>query len=180
MSRFKVLSLDLFERDVALRMPFRFGIVTLQRAPQAFVRARIQLENGKEADGGAAELLVPKWFDKTPDVSDEENIGQLRESLMLAREAYLAGGSNTAFGHSIDNYGPQIAMAALKGLNNLVASFGPAVIDRAILDALCRALGASFYQVMQKNVPGISAPGWQADLMAFDMEEFLFDLAPKK
>jgi hypothetical protein len=37
--RFVVESIDLFERDVALRMPFRFGVVTLTAAPQAFVRA---------------------------------------------------------------------------------------------------------------------------------------------
>ena len=41
-------------------MPFRFGVVTLTRAPQAFVRARIALEDGKEAAGEAAEMLVPK------------------------------------------------------------------------------------------------------------------------
>lgn len=40
---FEVLAIDLFERDVRLRMPFRFGVVTLTEAPQAFVRARIRL-----------------------------------------------------------------------------------------------------------------------------------------
>ena len=40
--RFRVLALDLLERDVVLRMPFRFGVVTLKAAPQAFVRARIR------------------------------------------------------------------------------------------------------------------------------------------
>jgi hypothetical protein len=66
----------------------------------------------------------------------------------------------------------------VSGLNNLTASFGPALIDRALLDALCRALGVPFYDAIRKNVPGITAPGWQQDLMAFDMDEFLFDLKP--
>ncbi|HJS77172.1 MAG TPA: hypothetical protein VJ778_07170, partial [Burkholderiales bacterium] len=64
--KFFVKEIDFFERDVRLRMPFRFGVVTLTAAPQAFVRARIVLENGKEAEGAAAELLAPKWFDKNP------------------------------------------------------------------------------------------------------------------
>lgn len=178
--KFTVTAIELFEREVCLRLPFRFGVVTLTRAPQAFVRARIRLDSGAESDGAAAELMAPKWFDKDPALSDEENADQLRHSLFLARESYLAGGANTAFGHSIDHYGPQIALGALQGLGSLVACYGPALIDRALLDALCRALGVSFYQAIARNLPGISAPGWQADLMAFDMDDFLEGLAPRK
>jgi len=177
--KFSIQDIGIYERDVRLRMPFRFGVVTLKEAPQAFVHARIRLENGREAEGGAAELLAPKWFDKDPALSNEQNFDQLRASLALAREAYLASGSNTAFGHSIDIYGPQIAIGATQGMNSLVACYGPALIDRAVLDALCRALDMSFYDAIRKNVPAITAPGWQADLMEFDMEEFLFGLKPR-
>ncbi len=177
--KFSVREISLFEREVRLRMPFRFGVATLEQAPQAFVRARIRLEDGKEAEGGAAELLAPKWFDKDPALTHEQNFEQLRASLRLARDAYLAGAANTAFGHSIEIYGPQIAIAATQGLNSLVACFGPALIDRALLDALCRGLGVSFYSAIRKNLPGIAAPGWQADLMAFDLERFLAGLRPR-
>src|SRR4051812_6467032 len=176
--RFSVKEILFFERQVRLRLPFRFGVVTLTEAPQAFVRARIALENGKEAEGGAAEMLAPKWFDKDPALTNEQNFEQLRTSMRLARDAYLAGGENNAFGHSIDAYGPQLALGAVSGLNNLTAGFGPALLDRALLDALCRALGVSFYEAIRKNLPGITAPGWQQDLLAFDMGEFLFELRP--
>ncbi len=83
--RFSVQEIAVYERQVRLRMPFRFGIVTLTEAPQAFVRARIRLENGKEAEGGAAELLAPKWFDKDPALTNEQNFDQLRASLALAQ-----------------------------------------------------------------------------------------------
>jgi hypothetical protein len=176
--KFSVTEISFFERDVRLRLPFRFGVVTLSAAPQAFVRARIRLENGKEAEGAAAEMLVPKWFDKDPSQTNEQDLEQLRASLRLARDAYLAGGENNAFGHFIEAYGPQLALGALSGLNNLTSCYGPALIDRALLDALCRALGVSFYEAIRKNVPGITAPGWQQDLLAFDMDEFLFELRP--
>ncbi|MGH8740766.1 MAG: mandelate racemase, partial [Burkholderiales bacterium] len=177
--RFQVKSIHFYERQVKLRLPFRFGVVTLTEAPQAFVRARIRLESGAEAEGGAAELLAPKWFDKDPALSNEQNFDQLRASLRLAREAYLASGANSAFGHSIEIYGPQIALAATQGLNSLVACYGPALIDRALLDALCRALEISFFKAISTNVAGIGAPGWQADLMSFDMEGFLAGLKPR-
>ena len=156
--KFAIREIDLFERDVRLRMPFRFGVVTLTEAPQAFVRARIRLQNGDEAEGAAAELLAPKWFDKDPALTNEQNFEQLRLSLHLARDAYLAGAADSAFGHFCAQYDPQIRRCGARGLNALVANYGPALIDRALLDALCRALGISFYQAIRSNVAGINAP----------------------
>ncbi len=168
--KLKVKGIELFERDVRLRMPFRFGIVTLTESPQAFARVRIRLENGNEAEGAAAELLAPKWFDKNPALSNEDNFDQLRLALRLAREAYLGGGASTAFGHFWTHYPPQIARGAAQGLNPLVANYGPALIDRAILDALCRALGISFYEAIRGNAAGITAP---------ETSGFLATLAPR-
>ena len=62
--RFRIVAVELYERPVRLRMPFRFGVVTLTAAPQAFVRGRIRLEDGREGWGAGAEMLAPKWFDK--------------------------------------------------------------------------------------------------------------------
>jgi L-alanine-DL-glutamate epimerase-like enolase superfamily enzyme len=143
--KFAVTELLFFERDVRLRMPFRFGVVTLTESPQAFVRATIVLPDGREAQGAAAELLAPKWFDKNPALSNEDNFEQLRSSMRNARSAYLAGGMNTAYGHSRPTVG-------------LVENYGPALIDRALLDALCRALGISFYDAIRRNVPGMELP----------------------
>jgi len=177
--KFTIREIAFFERDVRLRMPFRFGVVTLSEAIQGFVRARIRLEDGREAEGAAAELLVPKWFDKDPRLSNEDNVAQLRTSLQVARDAYVGGGENTAFGHWLDNYGPQIALCAAQEMNSLVACFGPSLIDRALLDALCRALGVSFFDAMASNVPGMVAPPWQQDFAAFDLAAFLSSLKPR-
>lgn len=139
--RFRVVSLELFERDVRLRMPFRFGVVTLTAAPQAFARARIELEGGGEAEGAAAEMLVPKWFDKDPALTNEDNFGQLRDSLRRARGEYLAHEPRSAWNHASPRKG-------------LVENFGPALMDRALLDALCRARGVSFQDAVRTNLVG--------------------------
>jgi L-alanine-DL-glutamate epimerase-like enolase superfamily enzyme len=156
--KFSVREIDFFEREVRLRMPFRFGVVTLTEAPQAFARARIALQDGTQSQGAAAELLVPKWFDKNPALSNQDNFEQLRTSMRRAREAYLSAGPDTAYGHSRPSVG-------------LVENFGPALLDRALLDALCRALGISFYEAVRRNVPAIAFPG-------LDMPGFLRELKP--
>ena len=43
-----VLSWGDIERPVVLRIPFRFGAATVTHAPQAFVRARIRLDDGRD------------------------------------------------------------------------------------------------------------------------------------
>jgi hypothetical protein len=45
--RFVVREIELFERPVVLRLPFRFGVVTLTECPQAFARARIEFADGR-------------------------------------------------------------------------------------------------------------------------------------
>jgi len=139
--KFRVTAVDLFERDVRLRLPFRFGVVTLTAAPQAFAKARIRLESGRQAEGAAAEMLVPKWFDKDPALTNEDNFGQLRGSLRKAREGYLAHEARSAWAHSSPGRG-------------LVENFGPALLDRALLDALCRAQGVSFQDAVRSNLVG--------------------------
>jgi hypothetical protein len=165
--RFEVLAIDLFERDVRLRMPFRFGVVTLTEAPQAFVRARIRLVDsaaaGRTAEGVAAELLAPKWFDKNPALSNEDNFDQLRAALCLARGLYL-GGVNTAFGHFARHHHAQGTAGAARGLNALVANYGPALIDRVLLDALCRALGVPFHRAVRENLIGLEPAAFVSNL----------------
>jgi L-alanine-DL-glutamate epimerase-like enolase superfamily enzyme len=177
-----VREVQLYERDVRLRMPFRFGVVTLTQAPQCFVRVRIELPDGRTQWGAAAELLAPKWFDKNLALSNEENFNQLRLSLRLAADAYLnASTPRSAFGHFATHYGGQIEACAELGLNALVANFGPAQIDCAILDALCRSAGCSFYDCMRSNLAGVDTALLAQrlpDLAGFDMMRFLAQLTP--
>lgn len=176
--RFIVEAIDLFERDVVLRMPFRFGVVTLTRAPQAFARARIRLADGRTGVGMAAELLAPKWFDKNPALSNEDNFEQLRAALGLARGLYLDGRDDTGFGRFARHYAAQIEQGRACGLNGLVALYGPALLDRALLDGLCRALGIPFHEAVQKNLVGVGPSELCPDLAGFDFAGFLAGLKP--
>ena len=177
--RLRVREIRLLERDVRFRMPFRFGVVTLTGAPEAFVRVRVALEDGREGWGMAAEMLAPKWFDKNPLLSNEDNFEQLRSAIGMARALYLAGRDlDSAFGLFAKRHPQQVAACAERGLNPLIASFGAALIDRAILDALLRLTGTSFFDGIRANLPGLQAVDFVPETRGFDFSAFLSTLRP--
>ncbi|MGO4713964.1 hypothetical protein [Bradyrhizobium sp. 2TAF24] len=156
--RLAVRDIALFERQVRFAKPFRFGAVTVDAAPQAFVRVEIVVGGQGVAVGASAEMMMPKWFDKRPQLSPAATVDELRRSLAIARELYLAAdGDDTAFGWHAGRIGAQLARCTRENIPPLAAAFGPAEIDKAILDALLRALGTDFFAAMAGNVAGLDA-----------------------
>jgi hypothetical protein len=179
MVKVRIKEVEFFERDVKFRMPFKFGVVTLTEEPQTFVRVLVELENGREGWGMAAEVLLPKWFDKNPDLSNEQNIQQLRDSLAVAARLYtLEKRFETPFGVFAQHYESQIAVCRQLGMNSLIAGYGPALLDRAIIDAVCRINRVSFYQAIQSNLVGIRSMVQTPELSQFDFDSFLAGLRP--
>ena len=176
--RLKVLEVSCFERPYRLRIPFRFGVKTATGGHQALVSVRIRLEDGREATGWAAEALSAKWFDKNLALTDNQNHHQLRRSIELAAEAYRSSGSQTAYGLFEENYLPLVAACAAQSLNPLIASFGMAMLDRAVFDALCRAQSVSFADAMSANLAGIRAGPLVPELLGLDLDAFLAPLRP--
>jgi L-alanine-DL-glutamate epimerase-like enolase superfamily enzyme len=171
--RLAVRDISLFERPIDFERPFRFGAVTINKAVQVFVRAEIEVEGRGVAIGASAEMLAPKWFDKRPHLSAEETAAELRRALEIARELYLSRkGFDTAFALHAACYGAQVEACAKEDIPPLAAGFGPAEIDKAILDALLRATGTNFFDGMAENIAGIDAR-LSRDLADGDIAGFL-------
>jgi L-alanine-DL-glutamate epimerase-like enolase superfamily enzyme len=170
--RIAVRDISFFERPVPFVRPFRFGAVTVNASTQIFVRAEIEVEGKGTSVGAAAELLAPKWFDKRPHLSSEETAAELRRSLLIARDLYVRNGFTTAFGLHAASIGAQVAACAKEDIPPLAAAYGPAEIDKAVLDALLRSLGKNFFEGMATNVSGIDA-SLTPDLSDSDIADFL-------
>jgi hypothetical protein len=175
--KLRVTAVDHFERPVQFRIPFQFGAATVTDAVQAFVRLRIALADGREGFGIAAELMVPKWFDKSPELTNDQSLAQLRHSLAIARRHVLAAGEATAFGLSAAIEADHHAVCASKNLNGLIASFGLALHERAVIDALGRITGESVFALAQTNRLGLDATT-APDLAGFDFDGLLARLKP--
>lgn len=171
--RLAVRDIAFFERPVRFIRPFRFGAVVVNAAPQVFVRAEIEIEDKGSFLGASAELMVPKWFDKRPELSPGQTVGELRRSLEIARGLYLTGsGLETAFGLHAARIAAQVEACARENIPPLAAAYGPAEIDKAILDALLRGTGTNFFDGMAGNVAGIDAR-LAPDLADEDITQFL-------
>ena len=124
----------------------------------------------------AAELLAPKWFDKNPALSNEDNFDQLRAALGIARELYLDGASDTAFGHFARHYRAQLERGAQRGLIPLVANYGPALIDRARARCAVPRAGAA---VPRRRCAATSPASARATCCP-DLAGFDFDRVPRR
>ncbi len=149
---------EAFERWTPFVRPFRFGAVTVEGAFQAFVRVVVEVEGHGRATGMAAELMPPKWFDKRAERSADDTVHDLKRSLAHAvAEANALRRADTAFGLHAELNGRQLAWAHAEDITPLSANFGVAEIDKAVLDGLSKALGASFVTVLNGNAVGLDA-----------------------
>lgn len=141
---FQIKDVQVFQRAVTLRLPFKFGAATVTACPQAFVKVTLSIE-GVEWQGASAELMVPKWFDKSPQRTQDDNFDQLRLCVVKARDAYLAAGSaQSAYSLSVSTTERVIDQMLMQGHPRLVGQFGPALLDKAIADAVLRSQNQSW------------------------------------
>jgi hypothetical protein len=167
-----------FERIMPFIRPFRFGAVTVTSAPQAFVRVEVEVEGHGRARGIAAEMMMPKWFDKNPAKSPAETVADLRASLAHAACSYADRAvSDTAFGHHCSIIAGQDAWAEDRNLPALTANFGPALVDKAILDALLTAMHLGLSEGLRRNAPGLD-DRHTPDLDRAEIAGFLVDIQP--
>ena len=151
----KLEAVERYERDVKLRLPFRFGVITMTEATQAVLRARISLADGRRGTGVAAETLAPKWFDKDARPlrrAERRAVAPVDRSRRGPLPRARPAPPHLRFSPTpIDD---QLARGAALRLNPLVASYGPALLDRAIIDALGRIVGRSFADLIRANAGG--------------------------
>lgn len=171
--RIAVRDIAFFERQVPFAKSFRFGAVTINSAAQVYVRVEIVVEGKGTSVGASAELMAPKWFDKRPHLSPEQTVWELRRALEIARDLYLSSsGFETAFGLHASRIAAQVEACAAQDIPPLAAIFGPAEIDKAILDALLRAAATNFFDGMAQNIAGVDAR-LSPDLGNDDVAQFL-------
>ncbi len=144
-----------FERDFKLRLPFRFGAITLTEGHGALVTRghhRAQ-KTAAPSLGVCRQSLGAKWFDKNPAFSDAQNLDQAASGSAYGDPSSTRGGVEYAVRpRRRDRQGPDRRVVRTSGV--ALSGRPPtawALLDRGFLDALGRAIGQSFAQMISQH-----------------------------
>lgn len=154
--------------NMRTRMPFRYGIASLESVPHLFVRVTAEV-GGATAVGVSAEGLPPKWFTKDPDTSFAEDLDGM---LAVIRQAVSFGLAAPPAASPFDLWlglqQQQEAWAAGTDYPPLLWGFGVSMVERALIDAFCRATGDSFAAALRANTLGMRLEALHPELSGFE------------
>ena len=149
----RIVDTELYLDSCHTRLPFRFGMHTLTQAPLALLHVTIEA-NGRTVDGYASDLLVPKWFEKNAAKTPAQDVASLIDSVHKAT-ARSTGRRGTAFELWHGAYEAATADIPGHAADRLVHGYGPALLERALIDAACRAADMPFHRGLQSDVLGM-------------------------
>ncbi|MCA9213807.1 MAG: hypothetical protein KDB27_12120 [Planctomycetales bacterium] len=134
------------------RFPFRYGIATMTEAPHLFVQTTVEA-NGQIVHGISSDGLPPKWFTKNSDTAfqDDDLPSMLRVIRNAADIGVQLGRRRSFFDWWRGLYQAQHDWADENGIEQLLAGFGVSLIERAVLDAVCRSLNSPLHKVLREN-----------------------------
>lgn len=168
----RLLSAELFRLDLRLRLPFRYGIVTLTEVPQIIARLTFEL-GGVREHGLAADILAPKWFTKDPGrpVAEEieEMLGVIRAAVRHAHG--LRAPSPFAFWRELDQ--AQTLWAQGAPLPPLLSNFGTSFVERALIHAVCRAHRTPLAAALRGGLLGVDLGAVHGELRGLAVAEVL-------
>lgn len=154
---------------MSTRFPFKYGIASMSRLPHLFAIADLEVD-GKPAQGLASEGLPPKWFTKDPNTPFEQDLAEMlsviQNAARLSRAS--AGSSTTYFPWWQSLYDEQHRWAALKQLPPLLTNLGVSLMERLVLDGLCKAAGQPLHSLLHTNALGIDLGAVRGELAGWD------------
>jgi|UniRef100_UPI0037835CA2 hypothetical protein len=171
---FSIESFQFHVLPMHTRFPFKYGIASMSALPHLFVTVNLVVD-GKAVAGLASEGLPPKWFTKNPDTLFEVDLAEMIAVIQNAsRIARLAAEKATGFFAWWQNlYAEQTNWAQVKAVPPLLANLGVSLIERAVLDGLCKALGQPLHAVLQSDVLGIDLGAVREELRGMGVSDVI-------
>ena len=168
----KILDADIHLIDLEARLPFRYGIVTMTRCPHCFFRLRIETDNGS-FQGIAADHLPPKWFTKVPDKPIDEEIDEMLRVIEHAGVAAVGLAGQTAYDLYREFRQAQSGWGEEEGIPPLLSQFGTSMVERALVEATCRARGERFSDILRADAFGLRLEDFDPRLEGYSAADLL-------
>ena len=151
----RVRGVDLRVLNMRTRMPFRYGIASMTALPHLFVRVEAEV-NGKRVTGLTSEGLPPKWFTKDPATSFRQDLEDMLAVIRRACDLALQiDAAETPFDWWRGLYAQHMAWGDEQGYPPLLTGLGASLLERAAIDAFCRATAMPFPEAVRTNALGV-------------------------
>jgi hypothetical protein len=145
---------DIHLLDLRTRMPFKYGIATMTSTPHAFVRLVVEVA-GRPSVGIAADHLPPKWFTKDPARPIADEVADMLRVIDHAVQSAAAVHADSPFDAWRQVDAAQSAWGRSEALAPLLTQFGTSLVERALIEAVCRASGQPFARLLRSDAFGI-------------------------
>lgn len=179
---YRIEAIELYVRDtppgrVAFSLGKTIGSEAAKRSitsPLGHVRLVLRDSQGRETFGCAGDRLSVRWLDKRPDRDQDRKRRELVALIHTAREIYLQTPEfDSPFAHWQQCH-PEIMRAGRnQGQEDLTSSFASALIERAMLDAVCRLEGRSIFEMVKHDRLGIRPGEVHDELATLDLPSML-------
>ena len=159
-----------FVLNMKTRMPFRYGIATLEALPHVFLEAEVRID-GNLVKGISAEGLPPKWFTKDLAQSFEDELEEMIGVVRLAADwARRLDASPSPF-----ELWRRLNSTVRNSMNKpaLLVGLGISMVERAVIDACCRHLGCPFHQAVHENELGVELSAIHSELQGSQPADWL-------
>ena len=169
---YTIVSVDARVTPVATRIPFRYGIAQMTEAPHVVIEVELCTPVGTSR-GWASEHLPPKWFTKDPGTSFVDDIGDMVTVITHAVDAAIGRHAETVFALWRDLDRVQTEWAALQGIPGLLSGLGTALVERALIDAACRAHATPLIDALHEGTLGFDPGALHPELRGIAWSDLL-------
>ncbi len=182
---FRIASIEYFIRVLPpARMTFTIGrqepgaapSPQPPRRPGAVGLCRLTLEtgDGRTVTGCSGDRPSYGWLDKRPEPDPLTKLRSLVGLMDAARDAWMANPSfDSLFLHWLDRHREIMRIGAERGHEALTASYASAFIERALIDAVCRAGGHSLWTAITEGAFDFHPAAVHPELDGYDLARHL-------
>lgn len=145
-----------------------------ERNPIAHVRMVVRDAEGRRAFGCSGDRMSVRWLDKRPGRSKRQKLVALVRLIETARSVYLAKPEfSDPFSKWLESY-QQIHQAGRRANEeDLTSSFASALLERAMLDAVCRLANQPLFEMLKQDRLGLRPGRVLPELKGFALHEHL-------
>lgn len=143
-------------------------------SPLCHARMILADDRGNKSFGCSADRLSVRWLDKRPGRSNDLKRRELAALIQTARQSYLADPNfDSPFTYWLARHSEIVKAGRAANQEDLTSSFASALLERALLDGICRLANKSMFELLREDGFGFRPSQIHSELQATDFSHVL-------